>query len=112
MMDYIQELPNAATSIQVLWGVVLLASALGLTWMSLRLVSTALKCGALALLVYALLTPATQIQNQVDDLFVDGREALTQMLEQAPEQQSIDFIAQIATSALRADSTNLDKPLP
>ena len=111
-MDYIQDLPNAATSIQVLWGVVLLASALGLTWMSLKLVSTALKCGALALLVYALLTPATQIQTQVDGLLADGREALTQMLEHAPEQQSIDFIAQIATGALSSDSSHLDKQLP
>ena len=83
-MDYIQELPNAATSIQVLWGVVLLASALGLTWMSLRLVSTALKCGALALLVYALLTPATQIQNQVDDLFADGHRTARKFPERAP----------------------------
>jgi len=112
MMDYIQDLPNAATSIQVLWGVVLLASALGLTWMSLRLVSTALKCGALALLVYALLTPATQIQIQVDGLLADGRTALTQMLEQTPDQESMDFIAQIASNALSPESTNLDKPLP
>ena len=111
-MDYIQDLPNAATSIQVLWGVVLLASAVGLTWMSLRLVSTALKCGALAILVYALLTPATQIQTHVDGLLADGRAALTEILEQAPEQESMDFIAQIATSALNSESTNLDKPLP
>ena len=111
-MHYIQDLPNAATSIQVLWGVVLLASALGLTWMSLRLVSTALKCGALALLVYALLTPATQIQTQVDGLLADGRTALTQMLEQTPDQESMDFIAQIASNTLSPESTKLDKPLP
>ena len=107
-MEYIQDLPNAATSIQVLWGVVLLASALGLTWMSLKLVSTALKCGALALLVYALLTPATEIQTQVDGLLADGKTALTQMLEEAPKQESMDFIAQIATGSLK----NIDKPLP
>jgi hypothetical protein len=80
--------------------------------MSLRLVSTALKCGALALLVYALLTPATQIQTQVDGLLADGRTALTQMLEQTPDQESMDFIAQIASNALSPESTNLDKPLP
>ena len=108
MMEYIQDLPNAATSIQVLWGVVLLASALGLTWMSLKLVSTALMCGALALLVYALLTPATEIQTQVDGLLVQGKTALTQMLEEAPKQESMDFIAQIATGSLK----NIDKPLP
>jgi hypothetical protein len=80
--------------------------------MSLRLVSTALKCGALALLVYALLTPATQIQTQVDGLLADGRTALTQMLDQTPDQESMDFIAQIASNALSPESTNLDKPLP
>lgn len=107
-MEYIQDLPNAATSIQVLWGVVLLASALGLTWMSLKLVTTALKCGVLALLVYALLTPATEIQTQVDGLLVQGKTALTQMLEEAPKQESMDFIAQIATGSLG----KIDKPLP
>ena len=96
-MEYIQDLPNAATSIQVLWGVGLLVSALGLTWMSLKLVSTALKCGALALVVYALLTPATEIQTQVDDVLAQGKTALTQLIEEAPKQESMDFIAQIAT---------------
>lgn len=111
-MEYIQDLPNAATSIQALWAVVLMVSALGLTWMSLKLVTTALKCGALALLVYALLTPATQIQTQVDDLLAQGKTAVTEMLEQNPPQESMDFIAQIATGALENKNTDIDKPLP
>ena len=111
-MDYIQEIPNAATSIQILWGVILLASALCLTWMSLKLLSTALKCGVLALLVYALLTPATQIQTQVDGLLAEGRVALSEMLEQAPKHESMDFIAQIATRSLRQSESDMDKPLP
>ena len=111
-MEYIQDLPNAATSIQVLWGVGLLASALGLTWMSLKLVSTALKCGALALVVYALLTPATEIQTQVDDVLAQGKTALTQLIDEAPQQESMDFIAQIATGALENKNSDIDKPLP
>ena len=111
-MEYIQDLPNAATSIQLLWGAVLIVSALGLTWMSLKLVTTALKCGALALLVYALLTPVTEIQTQVDGVLAQGKAAITQMLEETPQQESLDFIAQIATGAFEPSNTELDKPLP
>ena len=111
-MEYIQDLPNAATSIQLLWGAVLIVSALGLTWMSLKLVTTALKCGALALLVYALLTPATEIQTQVDGVLAQGKAAITQMLEETPQQESLDFIAQIATGAFEPSNTEIDKPLP
>lgn len=115
-MDFIQETPNAAMSIQILWGVLLAASALYLTWMALKLVSTALKCVAVGLLVYGLLTPATELKSQVDAALVNGRTALTQLLDQNEqnthpviddetqharvEDAGLDFIAQLALSAV------------
>ena len=43
---------------------------------------------------------------------IHGRVALSEMLEQAPQQESIDFIAQIATRSLRQSESDMNKPLP
>jgi len=99
MDQLIQDLPAVATSIQIGWGILLAISVVALGWMSLKLLTSVIKVGLLAILVYSLTTPVPDLRLQIDGALSSTRTALTDWLS---IDETMPSVANIAADQLLA----------
>ncbi|SVE44450.1 uncharacterized protein METZ01_LOCUS497304 [marine metagenome] len=99
MDQLIQDLPAVATSIQIGWGILLAISIVALGWMSLKLLTSVIKVGLLAILVYSLTPPVPEMRQQIDGALSSSRATLTDWLA---IDETMPSVANIAADQLLA----------